>query len=307
MATVLVVDDSAVDRRLAGGLLEKRLDAKVTYAEDGRAAVKALEKELPDLVVTDLQMPGMNGLELVEHVRRRYPLVPVILMTAHGSEEIALDALRRGAASYVPKRTLADDLAETVEDVLSIAHADREQQRIIEFLSHAESQFMLDNDPSLITPLVGHLEKGLMRMKLCDETGLIQMAVALREALVNAIEHGNLEVPSGLREGDGRVYREMVEARRRQQPYSDRRVYVSARETRSQAVYVIHDEGLGFDPSSLPDPTDPANLEKVSGRGLLLIRTFLDHVHHDDDGREITMIKRREPQVLEGGAEGGSA
>ena len=306
MVTVLVVDDSAVDRRLAGGLLEKRLDAKVTYAEDGRAAVAALQNELPDLVLTDLQMPEMNGLELVEHVRRRHPFVPVVLMTAHGSEEIAMDALRRGAASYVPKRNLADDLASTVDNVLAVAHVDREQHRVLEFLTQTESQFLVENDQYLITPLVGHFEKGLVRMKLCDETGLIQVAVALREALTNAMEHGNLQAPSELREGDGRAYRELLEGRRRQQPYCDRRVYVSVRESRTQAVYVIHDEGPGFDPSNLPDPTDPANLEKVSGRGLLLIRTFMDHVHHDDNGREITMIKRRELSAPDKAAEGRS-
>jgi anti-sigma regulatory factor (Ser/Thr protein kinase) len=66
-----------------------------------------------------------------------------------------------------------------------------------------------------------------------------------------------------------------------------------SRESRDEAVYVVRDEGPGFDPSILPDPTDPSNLEKVSGRGLLLIRTFMDEIHHDDSGREITMIKRR--------------
>jgi CheY-like chemotaxis protein len=294
MPTVLIVDDSAVDRRLAGGLLEKRLEATVTYADNGRAAVEALEKEQPDLVLTDLQMPEMNGLELVEHIRRRHPLVPVILMTAHGSEDIAIDALRRGAASYVPKRNLAQELPDTVENLLAVTQADREQKRVLDFLSEAQWHFVLENDAQLITPLVGHFEKGLARLKLCDETALIRVAVALREALVNAMEHGNLEAPSNLREGDGKAYYDLVASRRRREPYSGRRVYVSATESHSEAVYVIRDEGPGFDPSILPDPTDPANLDKVSGRGLLLIRTFMDHVHHDDGGREITMIKQRE-------------
>ena len=77
-------------------------------------------------------------------------------------------------------------------------------------------------------------------------------------------------------------------------PYRDRRIHVVVRESRTEAVYVVRDEGPGFDPSTLPDPTDPANLEKCSGRGLLLIRTFMDHVDHDNQGREITMIKRCE-------------
>ena len=79
--------------------------------------------------------------------------------------------------------------------------------------------------------------------------------------------------------------------RRAAGPDQDRRVHVYAKESRRQAVYVIRDEGPGFDPSALPDPTDPSNLEKASGRGLLLIRTFMDEVHHNEDGNQITMVK----------------
>lgn len=56
---------------------------------------------------------------------------------------------------------------------------------------------------------------------------------------------------------------------------------------------MIRDEGPGFDSTSLPDPTDPVNLEKVSGRGLLLIRTFMDEVRHNPKGNEIVLVKRR--------------
>ena len=72
----------------------------------------------------------------------------------------------------------------------------------------------------------------------------------------------------------------------------DRRVHIHARESHHEAVYVIRDEGPGFSPDALPDPTEPVNLDKVIGRGLLLIRTFMDEVSHNKAGNEITMIKR---------------
>ncbi|HEY2250339.1 MAG TPA: response regulator, partial [Planctomycetaceae bacterium] len=61
MPTVLVVDDSEVDRRLVGGLLERQGSCSVVYACDGRAALKMFETAVPDLVLTDLQMPEMDG------------------------------------------------------------------------------------------------------------------------------------------------------------------------------------------------------------------------------------------------------
>jgi len=294
MATVLVVDDSAVDRLRAEKLLAKEVGVTVRSAGNGREALQQLARDPPEIVITDMQMPEMDGLELVEEIRRKYPAIPVILMTAHGSEELAVQALQRGAASYVPKRNLARDLPSTIEDVLGVSKANRGQQRLLECLLDTQSHFVLENDASLIPSLIGHLENNLTRMKLCDENGLIRVAVALREALINAIHHGNLEISSTLREKDEKLFCSLVEERRQIEPYQDRRVHVYAKESHLEAYYVIRDEGPGFDPTTLPDPTDPSNLEKVSGRGLLLIRTFMDEVHHNKSGNEITMIKRRD-------------
>jgi CheY-like chemotaxis protein/anti-sigma regulatory factor (Ser/Thr protein kinase) len=291
MATILVVDDSAVDRIRVEKLLVKS-GLSVQAAAGGQEALDLLKREPADLVLTDMQMPEMDGLQLVEEIRGKYPAIPVILMTAHGSEELAVTALQKGAASYVPKRNLAQDLAETIASILEMAKAGRNQQQLLQSLLSTESHFILDNDTSLIPSLIGHLENNLKRMQLCDENGLIRVAVALREALINAIQHGNLEVGSELRERDDKQYYALLEERRQLEPYQDRRVHIYARESHRDAVYVIRDEGPGFDPSTLPDPTDPANLEKISGRGLLLIRTFMDEVHHNQVGNEITMVKR---------------
>ncbi len=125
MAKILIVDDAAVDRRLAGGFVLKAGWSDI-YAENGRAALELIAKEKPDVVLTDLQMPQMDGLELVKELRRHYPGLPVILMTAFGSEEIAVNALRAGAASYVPKHNLKQDLAEALRLVLATIQEVRE-------------------------------------------------------------------------------------------------------------------------------------------------------------------------------------
>ena len=298
MSKVLIVDDSPVDRRLAGKLLESRADSQsptgitVTYASNGKEALEAMTRETPDAVLTDLQMPEMNGLDLVIQVRSRFPLVPIILMTAHGSEELAVRALQSGAASYVPKRELSRDLLETVEGVIEMASTRRDQKRLMESLEHTESHFVLTNDPSLIPPLVSYLKDNVFRMSGSDDTGLIQTTMALREALLNAMEHGNLQLDSALRENDDHSYHQLARERRAMKPYSDRRVHVTTRETKSEAIYVIRDEGPGFDTSKLPDPTDPVNIEKRSGRGLLLMRAFMSEVRHNKQGNEVTLVRR---------------
>ena len=118
MFNVLLVDDSATDRRLFEGLLSKYLQFNVETAEDGSHALKIMAVKVPDVVVTDLQMPNMDGLQLVENIRSLYPLVPVILITSAGSEEVASKALQRGAAGYVPKSRCDELLGDTVENVI---------------------------------------------------------------------------------------------------------------------------------------------------------------------------------------------
>jgi CheY-like chemotaxis protein len=294
MAKLLVVDDSALDRYVAGALLEEHAGWKVAYAEDGKEALHFLNRETPDLVITDLQMPEINGLELVEAIHRDYPNVPVILMTAHGSEEIAAEAIRKGAASYVPKKNRANDLVPTVVYILDVARTNRNQNQVMQCLDQTEFSFVLANDPASLQPLIGHFQDLMTQMKLADRSGLIRVGTALHEALVNAIEHGNLELRSELRDKDDRKeYIRMLEKRRHEMPYRERRVHVRAKFSHAEAIFVIRDEGPGFDPSTLPDPTDPSNLERTSGRGLYLIRTFMDDVTFNSTGNEITLIKRR--------------
>ena len=137
-------------------------------------------------MLTDLDMPELNGLELVETLRREHATIPVILMTQFGSEEIAVQALQKGAASYVPKRNLMRDIVSTIDDVLVLANAHRHQDLVLECLTLTESHFVLENNQELIPPLIGHLQQNLKRTRFCDEMGLIHLAVALNEASARA-------------------------------------------------------------------------------------------------------------------------
>src|SRR5262245_49475533 len=120
MPTVLVVDDSAVDRKLVAGLLSKQAGLKVVMAASGEEDLTRLASVTPTLIVTDLVMPGISGLDLVTQVVEQHPGIPVILMTGKGSEEVAVKALEAGASSYVPKAALHQHLLTTVEDVLDM-------------------------------------------------------------------------------------------------------------------------------------------------------------------------------------------
>ncbi len=295
MFNVLVVDDGKVDQRLAGRLLKAQLDASVRYADNGRQALEAIQQQLPDIVVTDMRMPVMDGLELVEAIRRQYGTLPIIVMTAVGSEELAAEALQKGASSYVPKRRLAQDLAQVVKRQFAL-NSVHHPQIIRECLERLEHRFVLNNDCSRVAALVRYLQEDLAEMSICDDTAVMHVGVALEEALTNAIHHGNLELDSELYESDSRAYAAELQERSKRPPYCDRHVYVTAEVTHSEARYIIRDEGAGFDKSIIPDLTGPLDAEHSRGRGLLLIHSVMDEVTYNDAANEITMIKRRSIQ-----------
>lgn len=294
MSRVLVVDDSPVDRRLAGRLIEKLGDMDVFYAENGKVALEQVEAHLPDVVVTDMQMPELDGFGLVEALKAQYPLIPVILMTAAGSETVAVKALQLGAASYVPKSALAEDLADVTERVLVMSRTRRSQTRLMNRVKRSLVEYELETDRELVLSLSAQLQQQFNAMRICSETDGLRVGIALEEALLNAFYHGNLECSSHLREHDCQAYVDLANRRCEESPYKDRRIYVTAQLSRDEARWTIRDDGPGFDPSKLPDPTNPEYLERPHGRGLMLMRTFMTEVSYNDRGNEVCMVKRRQ-------------
>lgn len=292
MTTILVVDDSAMDRRTAGGLLEKEPGCEVIYAEDGEQALKSVDDNLPDVVVTDMVMPKLDGLQLVEAMKRDYPLIPVIIMTAVGNEVTAVQALKRGAASYVTKHRLAQDLVETVRMVVQASDDQRNVSRLLVHRTQlAEFKFVLENELPLLAAAATYMQQTMRAMGLFDEAERLRIGVALEEVLLNAMFHGNLELSSSLRESDKPTYHENARVRAKESPYRERRIFVEATLSPTGAEFSIRDEGPGFDPKSLPNPTDPENLLRVSGRGLLLMHTFMDGVAFNETGNEVRLTK----------------
>lgn len=143
----------------------------------------------------------------------------------------------------------------------------------------------------MILPLVERLlDEGESRGAV-SEDGRCRILMSLIEALTNAIIHGNLEVSSELRELDSSEYQSTINARRQLSPYCHRQVEIKYNFTSERAVFQVTDEGPGFDLSLLADPTHLENLPRVSGRGIAIMRSFLDEVRFNADGNRVTLVK----------------
>ena len=199
----------------------------------------------------------------------------------------------RGAANYIPKRDLARDLPTTLRRVLNVACLTRLRGRILRCLVRRESAFRLESDPALITALLELIREELDGLDFGDPTGRVQISIALQEALANALYHGNLELSSDLRQQDERAFDDLAECRTAQEPYCSRHIRVQVQLDRDAARFVVADDGPGFDTALFDRPVQPDDLTRIGGRGLLLIRTFMDQVSFNSVGNQITMVKYR--------------
>ena len=296
MTTALVVDDSSVDRSLVNSLLSSSTSLEIQYAENGAVALDCIRTTPPDIIITDLNMPEVNGLTLVETVHADFSRIPIVLITAHGSEELAVQALKRGAASYVPKASLGRDLVTTVMHVLAVSRAEHKLKEMRSHWLDARSSFQIPNDHNLISPLVGQIRELVNGMQLFDETEVIQLSMALEEAVSNALYHGNLELTA--EQLDSVEYDisasenvSIVDTRREASPYKDRSIFVDVELNRDVARFTVRDEGPGFDHAEVPSPAEVVASEKLSGRGLTQMRLFLDEIRFNDRGNEVVLVK----------------
>ena len=295
MPIVLVVDDSPVDRKLIEGLLKSKLDWIIEFAEDGAKGLEMIDAIYPDIVITDLQMPQLNGLQLCAEVKAEYPHVPVVLITGKGSEDLAADALAAGAVSYVCKDDMSSSLLETVEQVLSVSKHIPPQELLMKYNTNSRFQFTLDNNQGLILPLVDFLTLNMEKLELGDKTDQRHCAIALEEALINALFHGNLELDRlTIKEARRAMHEgsiaEGVSERLNDPQYKSRRIRVGIELTRREVKLIVRDDGPGFATSETMSHAEATSqFVRASGRGLTLVKNFMTDIQFNEQGNEIRM------------------
>lgn len=197
---ILVVDDSALERLMVGHVLRQDSRFIVTAVNGGQEALEYTAVHRPNLVVTDLRMPGMNGLELIENLRSAGQYIPVVLMTSFGSEELVVKALKAGAASYVPKLNLEHGLLKTIRRVLVLAEHRKHRCQTIDELTISEWCFALESDPDSVPYLISHLLNLAVQLNQTPGEDATRVKRALKRVLSIAAASGTLEIGGELRE-----------------------------------------------------------------------------------------------------------
>jgi len=290
MPMLLIADDSELDRMVIVELLKKEpLDWLVEQVASAEEAVRLMKEIAFDVVITDVLMEGMSGLELLNHVHRQPRKVPVIVVSGQDTRDAAIAALQNGATNYIPKNSLPALLGETVRQVLDAASAEKDYQRLIATADEMRFRFKLNNDLSLIRPLISMIQQMALGMSVLSNEDTTRLGIALDEAIVNAICHGNLELSHDemsyvRRHLHAKCPIDVVEQRRMLAPYDSRCVYVASLITREGVKVSVRDDGKGFALGSVD--------QEQLGRGVTLIQNLVDKATFNEAGNEITLLKR---------------
>jgi len=291
---ILLIDDEILVREELGGLLVDEGFEVITGA-DGEEGLNLFRSNTPEMVITDVRMPRRDGLSLAITIRNEDPSVPVTIITGHGTETMAIEALRAGVTDFIKKPVRLEDLTAALHRMETARrHIGLNIDELPPSISLEQQTWVytLENTRSTIPVFVDFLLKGIGGGM--ERGGILELSLAIREVLLNAMEHGNLELTyedkSRALETGG--LEEMLAVRSREAKYAGRRVTVSACREASCLTVRVADEGPGFDWRRLPDPMEEMNFLSAHGRGALLARLSVDSLSYNDKGNEVTLVKR---------------
>jgi CheY-like chemotaxis protein len=295
--SILIVDDEQIIRNVLKRKLEQTTAFQVYTADDGVPALELFRREQIDLVISDLLMSEMNGIELLRHLKLLNPNVPVIIITGYGTLDDAIEAIHLGAEDFIKKPFDISDVIETIEKTFRKIAEEADQRQIIKFITNEEVKIDIPNDFEYLNTVINYVFSHLRARWLVSDEDLHDVKVCLYEALSNAFEHGNLAIAGSekvrLLEQGQQTWKDFLSKRMQEPPYGDRHISVALTITEELMHVKICDEGEGFDHALRTADADPEELFRSSGRGLLLIQSLMDEMSFNETGNEIRMQKRR--------------
>ncbi|TWU57976.1 ATP-binding response regulator [Rubripirellula reticaptiva] len=296
MSSILLAEDSSTHAALIRSILESG-GHQVECVENGRLAFETLSQRQPDLVVTDLRMPEMNGMELVQAVAEQYPKLPSVVVTARGSESLAVDALALGAANFVPKNSLSKLLCRVVGQTIRMAASDRVFDGSGQKSTCPEYTLQLSNNLTSIEPVVHFVVQSLASAGHMNTTQRVRLGTAVHSALLNAICFGNLEIRddetllSRWLGNEETGIQEMAE-RTASKEYAGQTVELKFSVGTDDTRIQVSQSGRGRVTRMTPAPGTPESFELEQCRGLMLLTSFMDDVIFRSGNCEVVMVKR---------------
>ena len=259
---ILIVDNNDELRALLEDVLGKLGHEVVVTGERDEALARDDLDEF-DLVISDLTVAEGNG-QIISELQRKHLVTPVSAAT---DQLDIIKAFKMGAVNFFGTNRENNDLRQIIEQTLSYKLKCVDDPALLPQV-HEMIEFELPSDLSLMNGVLQYLLERVSKLGIVTPERS-NLFIALDEAFVNAVKHGNKNDPTKL-------------------------LRVTAELSPHEACFTVEDEGEGFNVQEIPDPCDPANLFKTSGRGVLLIYNIMDEVEYNAQGNRVKMVKRPE-------------
>jgi CheY-like chemotaxis protein len=266
---ILIVDNNDELRSTLEQVL-RDLGHTVVATGEREAALSREDLDEFDLIISDLTDDADSGVQLLSELKRKRLLVPVVVSSDESQQPGIVKAFKMGAANYLRLPYNKDELRNIIEKTLSYKLRFVDDLKVLPHV-HEKIDFELPSDLSLMNGVLHYLIERVSKLGLISPERS-NLFVALDEAFVNAVKHGNRNDPTKM-------------------------VRITAELSVKEARFTVEDEGNGFNVQEIPDPCDPANLFKTSGRGVLLIYNIMDEVKYNERGNQLTMVKRPEDSL----------
>jgi CheY-like chemotaxis protein len=264
---ILVVDDEEDVRETLSEMI-KGLGYQVLIAEGGKEALEKIKTEKVDLIITDLAMPKMNGLELIVRSKQNNPNIPIAVISAFGSAENTTYALTRGAFSFIAKPFKLSQIKELVRKGKQLRELSLGTYTLLEWVK-SQTEMVFPSQPNLFPSAILFALKECQWRGIEDDARLENVAICLEELLDNAFVHGNRKD-------------------------KDKRIKVKMAFDAEKFVLAVKDEGDGFNGESYLEKIREEHASMPEKRGLFIVDLLMDDLRFSKKGSEATAVMYRE-------------
>jgi len=287
---ILIVEDDHASRLFLESLLESN-NYDFRSAENGIEGLNVFDEYNPDIVLSDIKMPIMDGLELLEAIRDKNSDAIVVIITAFGSENYAIQALHLGANNYLKKPVSSQELLRLLKKYKAIISGKYSPESLPGKLINRTFSVEFKSEYTKIPKIV---DKIMIESAIdINDSEKVNIELGLVELITNAIEHGNLGISyieKQLALDDGKLS-ELFDERVHNKKFKNRNVKVDFFTDEGKYQWTITDDGEGFNWKSIPDPTDQEHILELNGRGIFISNFLFDKIEYFGKGNVVIATK----------------
>jgi DNA-binding response OmpR family regulator len=262
--TILIVDD---DKEVLSTLEEivTELQLHPLTATNGKEALEKIKTHKVDLIITDLMMPVMDGIELIKQSRILNSKIPIAVISGYGDVKNVIGALTHGAYNFVSKPFTINEIETIIKKGLRLREFSLGTHKILDGIRNY-TEMIIPSYPHLLPAITLYIARECQWRGLEDEDMLTNISISIDEILNNALVHGN----------------ELDETKKLtiKLTFDTEKFHVS-----------IADEGNGFDHQKVMEEISEESYNMPSKRGLFITKYLMDEMLFNEKGNEITLVK----------------